>query len=143
MCPLRIEPVLARASKRMVTDVEAPVTLVDGVVTTQDFHLDRALLICRVLGLNATGALVWSLLEERDEQGLAEAVSERFAVDADAEAVARLAAHPSVGRLWADDRLSGTFAGSGAAAAFSAKAEAWHLAALGAAGLWASGLDGD
>jgi hypothetical protein len=38
----------------------------------------------RVLGLNPTGALVWSLLEERDEQGLAEAVSERFAVDADA-----------------------------------------------------------
>jgi hypothetical protein len=35
----------------------------------------------RVLGLNPTGALVWSLLEERDEQGLAEAVAERFAVD--------------------------------------------------------------
>jgi len=38
----------------------------------------------RVLGLNPTGALVWSLLEERDEQGLAEAVAERFAIDADA-----------------------------------------------------------
>jgi hypothetical protein len=37
----------------------------------------------RVLGLNPAGALVWSLLEERDEQGLAEAVAERFAVDAD------------------------------------------------------------
>ena len=36
----------------------------------------------RVLGLNPTGALVWSLLEERDEQGLAEAVAERFAIDA-------------------------------------------------------------
>jgi hypothetical protein len=35
----------------------------------------------RVLGLNPTGALVWSLLEERDERGLAEAVAERFAVD--------------------------------------------------------------
>jgi hypothetical protein len=34
----------------------------------------------RVLGLNPTGALVWSLLEERDEQGLAEAVAERFDV---------------------------------------------------------------
>jgi hypothetical protein len=38
----------------------------------------------RVLGLNPTGALVWSLLEERDEQGLAEAVAERFAIDANA-----------------------------------------------------------
>jgi hypothetical protein len=37
----------------------------------------------RVIGLNPTGALVWSLLEERDEQGLAEAVSERFAIDAE------------------------------------------------------------
>ena len=35
----------------------------------------------RVLGLNPTGALVWSLLEERDERGLAEAVAERFAID--------------------------------------------------------------
>jgi hypothetical protein len=35
----------------------------------------------RVLGLNPTGALVWSLLEERDEPGLAEAVAERFAID--------------------------------------------------------------
>ena len=38
----------------------------------------------RVLGLNPTGALVWSLLEECDEQGLAKAVAERFAVDAEA-----------------------------------------------------------
>ena len=36
----------------------------------------------RVLGLNATGALVWSLLEERDEDGLVAAVVERFATDA-------------------------------------------------------------
>jgi len=35
----------------------------------------------RVLGLNSTGALVWSLLEERDEQGLAEAVARRFEID--------------------------------------------------------------
>lgn len=35
----------------------------------------------RVLGLNATGALVWSLLEERDEQGLAEVVARRFEID--------------------------------------------------------------
>lgn len=35
----------------------------------------------RVLGLNPTGALVWSLLEECDEEGLAEAVAERFAID--------------------------------------------------------------
>jgi predicted DNA-binding transcriptional regulator len=35
----------------------------------------------RVLGLNPTGALVWSLLEERDEQGLAEAVAQRFEID--------------------------------------------------------------
>jgi Coenzyme PQQ synthesis protein D (PqqD) len=35
----------------------------------------------RVLGLNRTGALVWSLLEERDEDGLARAVAERFEVD--------------------------------------------------------------
>jgi hypothetical protein len=33
-----------------------------------------------VLGLNPTGALVWSLLEERDEPGLAEAVADRFEV---------------------------------------------------------------
>ncbi len=37
----------------------------------------------RVLGLNPTGAVVWSLLEEFDERGLAEAVAERFAIDAD------------------------------------------------------------
>jgi len=37
----------------------------------------------RVLGLNPTGALVWSLLEERDEEGLAEAVAERFEIDAE------------------------------------------------------------
>jgi len=37
----------------------------------------------RVLGLNPTGALVWSLLEERTEEGLAEAVAERFEVDAE------------------------------------------------------------
>jgi hypothetical protein len=41
----------------------------------------------RVLGLNPTGALVWSLLEERDEQGLAEAVAERFAVDTESARV--------------------------------------------------------
>ena len=35
----------------------------------------------RVLGLNATGALVWALLEERDEDGLVAAVVERFATD--------------------------------------------------------------
>jgi len=35
----------------------------------------------RVLGLNPTGTLVWSLLEERDEDGLAHAVLERFDVD--------------------------------------------------------------
>lgn len=38
----------------------------------------------RVLGLNPTGALVWSLLEEHDEDGLAEVVAERFAIDAEA-----------------------------------------------------------
>jgi hypothetical protein len=36
----------------------------------------------RVLGLNSTGALVWSLVEERDEDGLVAAVVERFATDA-------------------------------------------------------------
>lgn len=35
----------------------------------------------RVLGLNPTGALVWSLLEEKDEDGLARALAERFATD--------------------------------------------------------------
>jgi hypothetical protein len=38
----------------------------------------------RVLGLNPTGALVWSLLEERDEDGLVAAVVERFATEATA-----------------------------------------------------------
>lgn len=33
----------------------------------------------RVLGLNPTGTLVWTLVEERDEDGLARAVAERFA----------------------------------------------------------------
>lgn len=37
----------------------------------------------RVLGLNPTAALVWSLLEERDEDGLVAAVVERFATDAE------------------------------------------------------------
>jgi Coenzyme PQQ synthesis protein D (PqqD) len=35
----------------------------------------------RVLGLNSTGALVWSLLEECDENGLVAAVVERFAAE--------------------------------------------------------------
>lgn len=35
----------------------------------------------RVLGLNPTGALVWSLVEERDEDGLVAALLERFATD--------------------------------------------------------------
>jgi hypothetical protein len=35
----------------------------------------------RVLGLNPTGSVVWSLLEERDEDGLVAAVVERFAID--------------------------------------------------------------
>jgi hypothetical protein len=35
----------------------------------------------RVLGLNPTAALVWSLLEEQDEAGLAAAVARRFEVD--------------------------------------------------------------
>jgi hypothetical protein len=35
----------------------------------------------RVLGLNPTGALVWSLVEERDEDGLVAALVERFATD--------------------------------------------------------------
>ena len=35
----------------------------------------------RVLGLNPTGSLVWSLLEERDEDALVAAVVERFATD--------------------------------------------------------------
>ena len=36
----------------------------------------------RVLGLNPTGALVWSLVEDRDEDGLVAAVVERFATEA-------------------------------------------------------------
>jgi hypothetical protein len=35
----------------------------------------------RVLGLNPVGALVWSLVEERDEDGLVAAVVERFATE--------------------------------------------------------------
>ena len=35
----------------------------------------------RVLGLNPTGALLWSLVEERDEDGLVAAVVERFATE--------------------------------------------------------------
>ena len=35
----------------------------------------------RVLGLNPTGALVWSMVGERDEDGLVAAVVERFATD--------------------------------------------------------------
>jgi hypothetical protein len=35
----------------------------------------------RVIGLNPTAALVWSLVEERDEDGLVAAVVERFATD--------------------------------------------------------------
>lgn len=34
----------------------------------------------RVLGLNPTGALVWSLVEEQDEEGLVAAVVDRFLV---------------------------------------------------------------
>ena len=36
----------------------------------------------RVLGLNPTGTLLWSLVEERDEDGLVAALVERFATDA-------------------------------------------------------------
>jgi hypothetical protein len=35
----------------------------------------------RVLGLNPAGALVWALVEERDEDGLVAAVVERFATE--------------------------------------------------------------
>ena len=35
----------------------------------------------RVLGLNPTGTLLWSLVEERDEDGLVAALVERFATD--------------------------------------------------------------
>jgi hypothetical protein len=35
----------------------------------------------RVIGLNATGALVWSLVEECDQDGLVAALVERFATD--------------------------------------------------------------
>ena len=35
----------------------------------------------RVLGLNPAGALVWSLVEERDEDGLVAALVERFATE--------------------------------------------------------------
>ena len=35
----------------------------------------------KVLGLNAAGALLWSLVEERDEDGLVSALVERFATD--------------------------------------------------------------
>lgn len=35
----------------------------------------------RVLGLNPAGALVWSLVEERNEDGLVAALVERFAID--------------------------------------------------------------
>ena len=38
----------------------------------------------RVLGLNPAGTLVWSLLEERDEDGLVAAVVERFATETEA-----------------------------------------------------------
>ena len=37
----------------------------------------------RVLGLNPTAALVWSLLEERDAGQMAAAVAERFEIDAE------------------------------------------------------------
>ena len=36
----------------------------------------------RVLGLNPTGTLLWSLVEERNEDGLVAALVERFATDA-------------------------------------------------------------
>jgi len=35
----------------------------------------------KVLGLNPAGALLWSLIEERDEDGLVSALVERFATD--------------------------------------------------------------
>ena len=35
----------------------------------------------RVLGLNPVGALLWSLVEERDEDGLVAAVVARFATE--------------------------------------------------------------
>jgi hypothetical protein len=37
----------------------------------------------KILGLNPVGALVWSLVEERDEDGLVAAVVERFATGDD------------------------------------------------------------
>jgi hypothetical protein len=37
----------------------------------------------RALGLNPTGSLVWSLLEEEDEDGLVRALAERFATNED------------------------------------------------------------
>jgi hypothetical protein len=50
--------------------------------TIGDEAVVMALAEGRVLGLNPTGALVWSLVEERDEDGLVAAVVERFATEA-------------------------------------------------------------
>jgi hypothetical protein len=36
----------------------------------------------RTVGLNEVGSLVWSLMPERDEQGIADEVARRFDVDA-------------------------------------------------------------
>jgi hypothetical protein len=35
----------------------------------------------RMMGLNATGSLVWSLLPDHDEEGIARALSERYDVE--------------------------------------------------------------
>jgi len=64
-----------------------------------------------------------------------------------APAVARLATHPAVGRLWLDDHLSETFANKTVNADITNlergdKALAWHLAAVGADQAWADGHTG-
>ena len=62
--PLRIDP---RVAWQTVDGQGVVMDLVNG----------------RVLGLNAVGSLVWSLLPDHDEPAIVDAVCGRFEVDAD------------------------------------------------------------
>ncbi len=94
------------------------------------------------------------LLKELRSEGLSgEAVelwlAGALSLRATPEAARRLAAHPAVGRVWLDDRLSEPLGGpldGGPATATATpdarQALAWHLTRIGADAAWAAGYDG-
>jgi|GEM_PF-1949388 len=75
-------------------------------------------------------------------------LSQTIAMKMNADAVAELALQPGIGQLWLDDQKSTTFGAPGTAYAVApmatdSRANAWHIAAIGADEAWARGQTGE